>query len=91
MTKKELIATVADMYDRSKGDVKEVVDGVFETIQDSLSEGEDVAIPGFGTFSITHRAARKGRNPSTGATIDIAATKSPKFKAGKTLKDAVKG
>lgn len=90
MTKKDLVTTVADMYDRTKSDVAEVVDGIIETIQESVAEGEDVILTGFGTFSVTERAARKGRNPATGKPIDIAASKSPKFKAGKSFKDAVK-
>jgi len=91
MNKTELVSAVADMYDRSKNDVKEVVDGIIETVQEALAEGEEVAIAGFGTFTVTERAARKGRNPATGEEIDIPASKSPKFKPGKGFKDAVKG
>lgn len=89
MNKTELIESVADMNDMAKSEVKEVLDATIETIQDALSEGEEVVLPGFGKFSVTHRAARKGRNPQTGKAIQIAASKSPKFKPGKTFKDAV--
>ena len=89
MTKKDLIQDVADMYDRTRCDVAEVVDGVLSTIGDALAEGDQVAITGFGTFSVLKRAARKGRNPSTGKSIQIAASNTPKFKPGKALKEAV--
>jgi len=91
MNKTELVAAVADMYERSKIETKEIVDGIFDTIQEALEEGDSVQIPGFGTFSVTERAARKGRNPATGESIKIKASKSPKFKAGSKLKAAVKG
>ncbi len=89
MTKKELIANVADMNDMPQNQVKETLDATLEMIQDALSEGEEVVLPGFGKFTVAHRAARKGRNPSTGEEIQIAASKGPKFKPGKPFKDAV--
>ena len=89
MNKKELVAGIADMNDMTKSDVAKTLDATLEMIQDALSEGEDVVLPGFGKFSVSHRAARKGRNPATGETIQIKASKGPKFKAGKTFKDAV--
>lgn len=90
MNKTELITKVAKETETTKKDAKVIVDAVFETIQEELSEGGDVSILGFGTFSVTERAARKGRNPQTGEEMDIPATKSPKFKAGKSLKEIVK-
>lgn len=90
MNQTELIAKVAKRSDNSKKDTKVIVDAVFETILEELAKGEKVSFLGFGTFSVTERAARKGRNPQTGEEMDIPATKSPKFKPGKQLKDAVK-
>ena len=66
------------------------VDAMFDTIVKTLGRGEEVAITGFGTFKVTKRAARQGRNPATGETIQIAASTKPKFRAGKVLKEAVK-
>ena len=66
------------------------VDGVFEAIEDALARGDSVALTGFGTFSVTSRPARTGRNPQTGESIEIAPSKAPAFKAGKTLRDAVR-
>lgn len=74
----------------TKASAVRAVEAVFETIEKTLGRGEDVAISGFGTFRVTRRAARQGRNPATGATIQIPASVVPKFKAGKGLKDAVK-
>lgn len=89
MTKKELIENVADMNDMTKSDVTEVLNATLEMIQEALSEGETIDLYGFGKFSITERAARKGRNPATGESIQIAASKAVKFKPAKALKDAV--
>ena len=89
MNKNDLIAMVADKADVSKSTAGLAVDGVFEAISESLSKGDEVRITGFGNFSVTHRAASEGRNPRTGEKIQIAASKTPKFKAGKGLKDAV--
>ena len=73
----------------SKSDATKAVDGVFDTITESLSGGGEVRLVGFGTFSVAHRAATQGRNPRTGDRIQIAASKQPKFKAGKALKESV--
>ncbi len=89
MNKNDLIAAVADSADLSKADAAKATDGVFAAIADALGEGSDVRLVGFGTFSVTQRAASQGRNPRTGETISIPASKQPKFKAGKALKDAV--
>ncbi|GAK32931.1 MULTISPECIES: HU family DNA-binding protein [Iodidimonas] len=89
MNKNELIANVAEAADISKADATKAVDAVFSSISGALSKGDEVRLVGFGTFSIAHRAASQGRNPRTGEPIAIAASKQPKFKAGKQLKDAV--
>lgn len=89
MNKNELIAQVADSAGLTKADATKAVDAVFDSISGALSKGGDVRLVGFGTFSVTQRAASTGRNPRTGETIQIAASKQPKFKAGKQLKDAV--
>ncbi len=91
MNKNDLIANVADTAGLSKADAAKAVDAVFDGITSTLSSGGDVRLVGFGTFSVTARAATKGRNPRTGEEIDIPASKQPKFKAGKGLKDAVNG
>ncbi|MBL4837277.1 MAG: HU family DNA-binding protein [Kordiimonadaceae bacterium] len=89
MNKNDLVATVADAAELSKADAGKAVDAVFEAITGALSGGNDVRLVGFGTFAVANRAATKGRNPRTGEEIDIPASKQPKFKAGKGLKDAV--
>tara|TARA_Y100001934_G_scaffold114100_1_gene139658 strand:+ start:19064 stop:19336 length:273 start_codon:yes stop_codon:yes gene_type:complete len=89
VNKNDLIAVVADSAGMSKADATRAVDSVFDSISGSLSNGTDVRLVGFGTFSVAHRAASKGRNPRTGESIDIPASNQPKFKAGKALKDAV--
>lgn len=89
MNKSEFVAAVADKTGMSKADAAKAVDGVFDVITSSLAAGDEVRMTGFGNFAVTHRAASKGRNPSTGAEITIAAAKRPKFTAGKALKDAV--
>ncbi len=89
MNKNDLVAAVAQATDTSKADAAKVVDGVFNAITDALKSGDVVQLIGFGSFRVADRAARQGRNPQTGATIQIAASKQPKFKAGKALKDAV--
>lgn len=91
MNKNELIATVAEAADLSKADATKAVDAVFSGVTSALSKGDEVRLVGFGTFSVAHRAASQGRNPRTGEPIAIAASKQPKFKAGKQLKDAVNG
>ncbi|HEX2020117.1 MAG TPA: DNA-binding protein HupB [Aurantimonas sp.] len=89
MNKNELVSAVADKADLSKQQAGTAVDAIFEIIQDAMSKGDDIRLVGFGTFSVSHRAASKGRNPSTGAEVDIPARNVPKFAAGKGLKDAV--
>ncbi len=89
MNKAELIDLVADSADLSKSAAARAVDAVFDGITGSLRGGGTVTMVGFGTFSVSARSARAGRNPRTGETIQIAASKTPKFKAGKALKDAV--
>lgn len=89
MNKNELIATVAEAAELSKADATKAVDAVFSSVTGALSKGDEVRLVGFGTFSVAHRAASQGRNPRTGEPIAIAASKQPKFKAGKQLKDAV--
>lgn len=90
MNKTDLVNAVAESSDLSKKDAGKAVDAVFETITDSLSNGDKVQIIGFGNFEVRDRAARKGRNPQTGEEIQIPASKVPAFRAGKALKDAVK-
>ncbi|MBI1392345.1 MAG: DNA-binding protein HU [Alphaproteobacteria bacterium] len=89
MNKNEFIDRVADMAGITKSDAAKAVDAVFDAITDALKKGDDVRLVGFGTFSAAKRAAREGRNPRTGATIQIPASIQPKFSAGKGLKDAL--
>jgi len=89
MNKNELVASVADASGLSKVDAGKAVDGVFESITNALKSGGDVRIVGFGTFSVANRAATTGRNPRTGESIQIPASKRPKFTVGKALKDSV--
>ena len=91
MNKNDLVAAVAQATSTSKADAAKAVDGVFDAIAGALKSGDGVQLVGFGSFSVANRAARQGRNPRTGETIQIAASKLPKFKAGKALKDAVNG
>lgn len=89
MNKSELIDTVASSADISRADATRAVDAVLDTVTESLRKGDSVTLVGFGTFEVRERAARSGRNPQTGETIQIKASKSPAFKAGKAFKDAV--
>ena len=89
MNKSELIDAVASAADLTKADAGRAIDATVAAITDTLSNGDSLSLIGFGTFSISNRAARSGRNPRTGETIQIKAAKLPKFKAGKALKDAV--
>ncbi|MEK9719425.1 MAG: HU family DNA-binding protein [Candidatus Puniceispirillum sp.] len=91
MNKNDLVSAVADAAGLTKADAGRAVDGVFDSITSALKAGGDVRIVGFGTFSVAQRAATTGRNPRTGETIQIKASKQPKFKAGAPLKDAVNG
>ena len=89
MNKAELIDAVAEGADISKAAATRAVDTVIEQITNTLKSGDQVTLVGFGTFAVKARAARTGRNPRTGETINIPASKNPSFKAGKALKDAV--
>lgn len=89
MNKNELIGAVADAANLSKSDASGAVDAILSTITAALKRKEDVRLVGFGTFSVTRRAASQGRNPRTGDKILIAASNQPKFRAGKGLKSAV--
>ena len=91
INKTDLVDAVAQATDTSKADASNAVDAVFDTITGALKGGDGVQLIGFGNFSVADRAARQGRNPRTGEAIQIAASKQPKFKAGKALKDAVNG
>ncbi|RMF16124.1 MAG: HU family DNA-binding protein [Alphaproteobacteria bacterium] len=91
MNKNDLISKVAESTGLSKADATKAVDAVLAGIADALKGGDEVRLVGFGTFSVAQRAATTGRNPRTGETIQIPASKQPKFKAGKALKDAVNG
>ena len=91
MNKAELIDAVASSTDMSKAEAGRAVDAVLGSITDSLAAGTKVSIGGFGNFEVRDRSARMGRNPQTGETIHIAATKVPAFKAAKALKMAVTG
>lgn len=90
MTKMDLIETVAGKVGLTKADAGRAVDAMLDAVSGALAKGEKVTITGFGTFEVRQRAARMGRNPQTGAPLHIAASKTPAFKAGKGLKDAVK-
>lgn len=90
MTKSDLVSMVADKTGMTKADSQRALDALVGVISKSLSKGEKVTWTGFGTFEVRHREARMGRNPQTGAPLHIPATKTPAFKAGKGLKDAVK-
>lgn len=89
MNKNDLVAQVASSTGISKADSARAVDAVFDSITASLKSGDEVRLVGFGTFSVSRRAASTGRNPQTGATIHIPASMQPKFKPGKGLKEAV--
>lgn len=90
MNKASIAEDVAAKTGGSKAEAERVVSGIFDGITDALKRGEEVSIAGFGIFSVRDRAARQARNPRTGEIIQVAATKVPKFRASKTLKDAVK-
>ncbi len=89
MNKGELIDSVAAQTNLSKADAGRAVDAMIDAIEGTLKVGNTVSLVGFGTFSVKSRAARQGRNPRTGETIQIKASRVPSFKAGKALKDAV--
>jgi len=89
MTKNELIAAVADTAKLTKTSAASAVDATFDIITGALKRGDEVKLIGFGSFKVVKRAAREGRNPRTGAAVQIPASKKPKFSAGKGLKDSV--
>ena len=89
MNKTELIAAIADQAELSKKDSEKALKAFIDVVTEELKKGEKIQLVGFGTFEVTERAAREGRNPLTGEKMQIKASKAPKFKAGKALKDAV--
>ena len=89
MNKTELVAAVAEQADISKKDAEKALKAFVDVVTEEMKKGEKVQLVGFGTFEVSARAAREGRNPQTGKTMKIEACKAPKFKAGKALKDAV--
>ena len=90
MKKADIVENVAMQMEMSKAAATRVVDTIFNSITNALKTGDEVVLTGFGSFKVKHREARKGRNPKTGEEIHIAAVNVPSFKAGKSLKDAVK-
>jgi DNA-binding protein HU-beta len=91
MNKQELIGTVADTAGLSRGDASKAVEAVFDTISSALKRGDEVRLVGFGTFTVTRRKASTGRNPRTKEPMSIPESTQPKFRAGKSLKDACNG
>jgi len=91
MNKSELVQKIAEGADISKASAGRALDSLIGSVTSELASGGDVALVGFGTYKVNDRAARTGRNPQTGAEIQISAAKVPAFKAGKALKDAVNG
>jgi len=91
MNKTELVAAIAESAELSKKDSEKALKAFVDVVTAQLKKGEKVQLVGFGTFEVSHRAAREGRNPQTNETMKIAACKAPKFKAGKALKVAVNG
>lgn len=89
MNKTELVAAIAEQTELSKKDAEKALKAFIDVVTDELKKGEKVQLVGFGTFEISERAAREGRNPQTGEAMSIQASRTPKFKAGKALKDAV--
>ena len=89
MNKSELVNKVAEITELSKKDSAKAVDAVFDAIAEALQNGEKVQLVGFGNFEVRERSARKGRNPQTGEPIEIAASKTPAFKPGKSLKELI--
>lgn len=89
MNKQELIASIAEKAELERDDAKKALNAFIEVVGDELKKGEKIQIIGFGTFEVSERAAREGRNPQTGEAMEIKASKNPKFKAGKALKDSL--
>lgn len=89
MNKGEFVSAVAEAAEMTKADAERAVEALFQVVKTALNSGDSISLVGFGTFSVRKRAARTGRNPRTGDTIKIKASKVPAFKAGKGLKDAI--
>ena len=89
MNKTELVAAIAEQAELSKKDSEKALKAFIDVVTEELKKGEKIQLVGFGTFEVAERPAREGRNPSTGKAMKIPASKSPKFKAGKALKDTV--
>ena len=89
MNKAELVAAIAERTELSKKDTEKALKAFVDVVAEELKKGEKIQLVGFGTFEVSERAARTGRNPQTGAEMTIAASKAPKFKAGKALKDSL--
>lgn len=89
MNKTELVAAISEKTELTKKDSEKALKALIDVVAEELKKGEKVQLVGFGTFEVSERAARTGKNPQTGAEIKIAACKAPKFKAGKALKDAI--
>ena len=89
MNKTEFIAAIAEKAELAKKDAEKALKAFTDVVEEELKKGEKIQLVGFGTFEVSERAAREGRNPQTGATMKIEACKVPKFKPGKALKDAV--
>ena len=89
MNKTDLVAAISEKTELTKKDSEKALKALIDVVAEELKKGEKVQLVGFGTFEVSERAARTGKNPQTGAEIKIAACKAPKFKAGKALKDAV--
>ncbi|KAB1435878.1 HU family DNA-binding protein [Candidatus Galacturonibacter soehngenii] len=91
MNKAELVAAIAEKTELSKKDSEKALKAFVDVVTEELTKGEKIQLVGFGTFEVAERAAREGRNPQTGEVMKIAASKAPKFKAGKALKDIING
>ncbi len=89
MTKDELVTKMAEKSGLTKAETKEALKALLETVKETLASGEEISLVGFGSFKVTERSERQGKNPATGEIITIPASKSPTFKAGKSFKDAV--
>ena len=89
MNRMELVAVIAEKTELSKKDAEKALKAFTDVVAEELKKGEKIQLVGFGTFEVSERPAREGRNPQTGQTMQIAASKAPKFKAGKALKDAL--
>ncbi len=88
MNKSQLIDAISEKAGINKNEAQAALEAITQSIEEALSQGEEVSLIGFGTFKVTERAARTGRNPKTGETMQISASRSPSFKAGKALKEA---